>query len=292
MITQQLLDYIHSQQAAGKSMDEIRGALQAAGWQHEHIEEGLRAVQSGQTAAPSAPGAEGGIPKASEILKEAWALYKRMFGTLAGLTAIPIVGFFIIGIGVGLGGLMNGKGEFNFNNPLVTGIGGVLFLIMLIISLWATIAELVAIRDRHESIGIGEAFARSRKFLLPFILTALLVSLAVIGGIILLIIPGIIFALWFSQTSYIVVSENLSGAEAMKRSKAYVKGRIGVIFGKLFYVGLITIAISIAASIVGAVLGNQIISSIINQIVNVLWSPVIAIFGFLLYEHIKRTRPQ
>jgi uncharacterized RDD family membrane protein YckC len=56
MITQQLLDYIHAQQAAGKNTDEIRAALKLAGWQDEHIEEGLRAQASGQASILTAQG--------------------------------------------------------------------------------------------------------------------------------------------------------------------------------------------------------------------------------------------
>jgi hypothetical protein len=46
-----------------------------------------------------------------------------------------------------------------------------------------------------------------------------------LGGTLLLIIPGIIFAVWYSFTSYAVIFEVLKGLNAMRASKSLVVGR-------------------------------------------------------------------
>ncbi len=51
--------------------------------------------------------------------------------------------------------------------------------------------------------------------------------LAVFGGMILLIIPGILFALWFGLSQHVVVLEDLSGTAALGRSKVLVRPNLG-----------------------------------------------------------------
>jgi hypothetical protein len=60
-----------------------------------------------------------------------------------------------------------------------------------------------------------------RRFL-PLIGTSILFSLVVMGGMILLIIPGILFAIWFGLYQHVVVLEGLVGQKALARSKKLV----------------------------------------------------------------------
>ena len=107
------------------------------------------------------------------------------------------------------------------------------------------------------SVTVGDAYG----FVLPKILTlvvaALLVALAIIGGMILLIIPGIIFALWFSLTTQIVVVEGVKATKAMGRSKDLVKGCLGKVFAVAIVTFLITGVINFGCQKLGAMLVEQ-----------------------------------
>jgi uncharacterized membrane protein len=71
------------------------------------------------------------------------------------------------------------------------------------------------------------AFAR----VLPTAVAAcLLTSLAVVGGLFLLVVPGILLALSYNFTQSCVVLEGLGAREAMRRSRALAKGKKGQIF--------------------------------------------------------------
>ncbi len=59
------------------------------------------------------------------------------------------------------------------------------------------------------------------------LLVSLLVGLAVLGGFILLIIPGIIFLVFLSVSIPALVVENRRGTDAMSRSWNLVKGHSG-----------------------------------------------------------------
>jgi hypothetical protein len=74
--------------------------------------------------------------------------------------------------------------------------------------------------------------------------TTILASLTILVGC-LLIIPGIIFALNFSLISQIVVVENLSGQQAMNRSRDLVIGWRGRVFGVMFLVLVLEYAVGL-----------------------------------------------
>jgi uncharacterized membrane protein len=62
-------------------------------------------------------------------------------------------------------------------------------------------------------------------------LLQVLVGLTVLGGFILLIVPGIYFALKLSFASYYLVDKNCSVMEAYKASWDATKGNLGKIWG-------------------------------------------------------------
>jgi hypothetical protein len=72
--------------------------------------------------------------------------------------------------------------------------------------------------------------------------TTILYVLAVMGGTILLIVPGIVFALWFGLFQSIVIVEELGGPTALTRSKHLV----GPYVGTYFVLGMISTTIVLA----------------------------------------------
>lgn len=299
MVTQQLLDYIKQQTQMGKTQAEITQALLGQGWQESDVNQAFAGASS-QGGIPLPINAE--LPKARQILNEAWVIYRNRFKTLVAITLIPTAGyllFILLGIivtAVSVGVLKESTVSIQ---PWI--IAGIIFSIVVIITLvyfyvWATVAQLYAIKDQAEGIGWKEAYKRSRPKINPFFSTGLLSGLAVLGGFILFIIPGVIFALWFSQSPYVVVEEGLSNTSALKRSKYYVQGRWSQIFGKLFYMGAITLLLYIALAIVLAILASIFglrpeNTSWISNVFSVIWTPLVTVYGYLLYKYARATRP-
>ncbi len=295
MVTQQLLDYIRNQKGLGQTEAQIRQALAASGWPEATINEGFGQINN--PGSPSlVPVTE--LPKAREIFKQAWEIYKSHFKTLITISLVPALAMLILVI-VFVGGIV-GVTALKINLA-AAGIAGILigiaaYIFVIYLSVWAAVAQLQAIKDQAENIGFKEAYKRSRANINPFFFTGLLTGLAVIGGFILLIVPGIIFSLWFSQSPYIVVEEGLKNTAAMKKSKFYVKGRIGTVFGKLFYMGIISFGIYIGIAIILAIVNTVggIKPEYTNWLLNVfswVWGPLVTVYGFLLYKHLKASRP-
>ncbi|MBI4101263.1 hypothetical protein HY441_02210 [Candidatus Microgenomates bacterium] len=59
----------------------------------------------------------------------------------------------------------------------------------------------------------------------------LLITLAILAGLILLIIPGLIFMYWFFFAPYIYIDQNVGVVEAMRQSRRLVKGKLVEILG-------------------------------------------------------------
>ena len=79
--------------------------------------------------------------------------------------------------------------------------------------------------------------------------TWFLVGLAIMGGMILCLVPGILAAFWFSLATQVVVIEGVAGFAAMKRSKQLMAGNIGTIFVLGLLIGLINVGIGFGASL-------------------------------------------
>jgi hypothetical protein len=129
-------------------------------------------------------------------------------------------------------------------------------------------------------IGVGSAFRRALRIILPLIGTWILTYLVVMLGLILLIIPGIIFALWYSLISRVVVIEGVSGTTAMSRSKKLMKGNIGTAFALGVVVSVISFLIAWAPRFIPQPELQVIVRSILQSIVSFFIAAVWVVFYF------------
>jgi hypothetical protein len=79
--------------------------------------------------------------------------------------------------------------------------------------------------------------------------TGLLSGLIILGLLLLLIVPGIIWGLYYSLCIYVVALRGLSGKEALDYSKAIVKGQWWRVLGYLVVIGLLGGLASILVSV-------------------------------------------
>lgn len=89
-----------------------------------------------------------------------------------------------------------------------------------------------------QQTSLGESFGHALRRLPALIWTSILMGLAIMGGFILLVIPGILCSLWFMLAQQVAVLEPISGGPALSRSKALMKGNIGtgIVLGIVLWV--------------------------------------------------------
>lgn len=144
---------------------------------------------------------------------------------------------------------------------------------------------------------VGQAYRLILPRLLSLIGASIMVSLVVVAGTLLLIVPGIIFALMYALTSQAIVCENIGAFRGMGRSKSLTKGNMGKVFGVVFLVTVISIVVWMFFDWMAGMLHslptsetlrettwpNLVISSIFRLISRTLTAPLSAGALILLY---------
>ena len=225
------------------------------------------------------------------LLGDAWSIYKQRLGTFLGVMIIPTL------ITVILGAVLTSSGflsfSFLFSGQVVAGTGLLFFLailfviIIFIIQIWSQIALLYVIKDREENIGVREAYRSGWRKIFSYLWVVLLVGLVVLGGFLLLIVPAIIFAVWFSLANFVLIAEDIKGVKALRKSKEYVKGKWGGVFWRFLFIGALSVILSQILILVFAFLPSPFKVGIIQFVTGLFLTPLVVIYSFLIYNNLK-----
>ena len=101
---------------------------------------------------------------------------------------------------------------------------------------------------RGKKVTPGELVAAGTRNMLPLIGTGIVTGLMILGGYLLLIVPGILFTLRWMLVSPVVVME--AGANPRKRSSVLTEGHRGALFGMI-------ILVAVVGAVLGAVMGRH-----------------------------------
>jgi hypothetical protein len=313
MVSQQLLDYIRQQVQRGQTKEAIKQELLKVGWQVGDIEEALKAVDStrlsGSYSSTSSSPAQGEslalstLPGVGDLLKRAFSVYKTRLGTLVGIMAIPlIIGWvtsFLIQIAIPFIQLPSAGTSLLMFFLFFIILGLALALAIGLLSFWAQISLILAIKDREEKIGIIESFRRGWHKIISFFWVSFLVGFITWGGFMLFIIPGIIFSIWFGFSVYVLISEDLRGMNALFRSKQLVAGYWWKVLWRFFvfnciiflFYGFFIIAGLLAYFLAPSfIVFNEPAFNLISYLFTIFLTPFALVFGFLLYEDLKRQK--
>jgi hypothetical protein len=108
------------------------------------------------------------------------------------------------------------------------------------------IMHTVAQRYRGVEVSIGDSLAAAIRSILPIIGASILMTLGLMAGAVMLVIPYLIFLTMWSVTIPVVVIEGLGPIGAMKRSQELTKGSRLSIFFLILMVGLASSVLNFA----------------------------------------------
>ena len=216
----------------------------------------------------SAPGSLRGI---GELFKDTWEIYVRRVGVLMGLYLLAIlflllpVGIFAL-FGAGVSAVMP-----DLWMPLL--VAGILTGLLLgtVALFWGLAAMVYAVAD--ENLDIKAALQRGWSRIWAFAWVFTLTGFIVTGGFLLLIIPGIIFSVWFFLSQFVLAAEDEQGMRALLKSKAYMQGRFFEVFLRLFVVWMVS-------AVIGMV-------PVLGVVLSLLFVPFMMIYGWLIYEDLR-----
>jgi hypothetical protein len=163
--------------------------------------------------------------------------------------------------------------------PWIIGIGLLLFIVVYPITN-AAVIQAVARLYLGQPVTAIEAIKHAVRRFGPLIGTTILMSLAIWGGLILCIIPGIYFAIWFGLSQHVVVLEGISGTSAMKRSKQLVHKDRGTFLALGIIMFVITLALSAAANWIPQPHLSVVVAAVIQALTTMLWTAAFVVFYF------------
>lgn len=118
-------------------------------------------------------------------------------------------------------------------------------------------AFFLAAQDDVERVSLGALWHPSPFW--KYLLATLLMSIAVGLGLLLLIVPGIIFALMFAFAPLIVIDRGLDPIEALKESKRITEGHRWQLLG-LALLSTLIVLLGLLAAVVGVLVSIPVVS--------------------------------
>lgn len=238
---------------------------------------------------------------------ESWELLKKVLAPIiifnvivvaASVAAIVmmLLGFLLIGFGAGISGLLT-------ENPLSWGVGAIamfliFFAVIAIISSIAQIGSIIIFYDANPKISVFSVIKRSAKYILPLIGTGLLVFFIVFGGLLLFIIPGIVFSIFLGLAYYSVITENKGPISALRRSLHLVKLNFSAFFLRILalwgVVFLVTVVISLILTNIAESTGNDglmVLISLLNLLFQFIATWFSVAYMVTLFKQLQKLSP-
>jgi hypothetical protein len=227
----------------------------------------------------------------SSIISGAFKIYFRHFGTLFPIYILPAVPLAMI----------QTEAQLSGNRAFL--ILSVLMSLTVIYFIYG--ATTVAVSD--VCLGNTPSFKRSYakvlgKLVLMLLVTNILQMLAVVGGMVLLVIPGLVLLIWLMMSPSIVVLERKSGIAALERSKQLGDGSHWRNAGFFLLLIIILSGISLLIeALIGAVMAgvaftfphllndsiSHVVAAVISGIQEGFAGPVVLISLVLLYYDMR-----
>ncbi|MBX4201099.1 hypothetical protein KW786_03145 [Candidatus Parcubacteria bacterium] len=158
---------------------------------------------------------------------------------------------------------------------VLVGLVGVLAAISF--ELWIATAMVFMVKEREGQVDIKKLLLSVKDKVGSYFWAMLLKGLMVLGGFILLVVPGIIFSVWFLLAKYAFVVEGKKGLQASWRSKELVKGYWWPVVGRLLVFGVLAMLISFIPRV--------------GQFINMLFVVPFGIFYmYAIYEDLKKIK--
>ncbi len=161
----------------------------------------------------------------------------------------------------------------------------------------ATGAMTYAIGEQYlgRPISIRESYSRAFGRLGDIIGAGFLAGLVIIIGLVLLIVPGILFALSYFVIIPAVVLDGLGATASMERSKNLAAGHRGRIFVVWLVLWLLTIMLAIGAMVLGATVfgaprpgqSPPLASELIQDLLGLLTAPLMTIAAVIVYYDLR-----
>jgi hypothetical protein len=146
-------------------------------------------------------------------------------------------------------------------------------------------------RNGSRDFTLGDLLRSAAPFVLTLVFAGFLFGMIVGVGLLLFIVPGLVFLTWFCLIAPIVVVERQGVFAAMTRSRALVVGNGWRVFGVMLVTFLIVAVVGgVFGRIAHAVSGSGFAYFAAQAVGNVLTAPILALAVAVLYFQLRDIR--
>lgn len=220
-------------------------------------------------------GARMSLNSLGTLFCDTWKIYKERWQVLVEIVLLPTLvtalGYVLMSIG------------FPF-----TVVGGVVIFIGWVAFAFSILPVVYSI---HNSTGVDASYKATIGWFWPFVWVGILGFFAVLGGAIMLIIPGIWLAFALSLAAYVFVIERRRGIDALRQSKDYVAGYWWAVAGRVLLLGICWMVAVVVVEIAFTVLAGRIGGSIAYLAMVLFFIPYSAIYHYLILQNLRERKP-
>ncbi|MEM7235091.1 MAG: hypothetical protein AAF517_23135 [Planctomycetota bacterium] len=136
---------------------------------------------------------------------------------------------------------------------------------------------------------LGECFSVALSRFFPVLILSMMWGLIITIGAFLLIIPGLIFLVWYSVSAVALVLEDLSATDSLSRSKELTAGRRWEVFALVLVFFGLSFVIGVGAATVSVLFVEQdsILSATIEWVVGLFVGCIFSVFPVVLYFDLR-----
>jgi len=156
-----------------------------------------------------------------------------------------------------------------------------IILVTFFISVWGNASLISAVKEISKEWRIKDVIKNGWSKYWPFFLVSLLTGLITGLGLLLLIVPGVIFMIWFVFSIYAVICEDKRGFKALSRSRELVKGHWWSVAKRVFALMIIVFPLSMSSAF---------IPYLCQLIFMILFPPFSVIYNYLIYQNLKEIK--
>jgi hypothetical protein len=225
------------------------------------------------------------------ILDQAIAITKNHFGLLFSIMLMLVVPYYLVAGLVQMSitptlppdatteDVMAAQREMMTYMPWLVLLGALYLIIVLPIANGAIIQAVARVYLGQEVTAV-EAIKHGLRRVLPLIGTSILMTVIIMLGFLLFIIPGIYFTIWYGLGQHVVVLEGQSGMAALRRSKALVHPQRGTFLALLIIVGAINWAIGFGAAMIPQPIVSVITTALAQGVGTIFWTAALVVYYF------------
>jgi hypothetical protein len=233
-------------------------------------------MDKNEMASENAGSARMSLHSISSLFCDSWKLYKERWQVLIEIVLLPVLvivlGYVLLFLGF----------PFSIVGGLIVFIGYVIFVFSM----------LPVIFSLHHIAGVDASYKATIGWFWPFVWVTILDMLAVMGGSIMLIIPGIYLVIALMLMMYVFVIEHRRGVDALRQSKDYVKGYWWAILGRVLLLGLMFFAATIVVEIPIMIIAGNVAHVLVTMLLILFFIPFSIIYHYIIFENLRALKPE